>query len=756
MTDTLDRSELKVVGTRPVRPDGLDKVTGRALYGADFRAPGMLVGAIKRSPHAHARILSIDTRKAEALPGVKAVLVGADFPVLASSKVDIGELNLDIAAVSDNCMAKDKVLYEGHAVAAVAALSAAAAAEAIELIDVQYEVLPHVIDVEAAMRADAPVLHDDLFTQGLEQVPDRPSNIGSRMVLKRGNAAEALAAADVVVRGRYTTQPVHQGYIEPIACVASAQPDGQAQIWCCTQGAFIVRGLTAGVTGMKLADLRVTPSEIGGGFGGKTTVYLEPVALLLSRKCGRPVKLVMRRDEVFKATGPASGTVTEIAIGANKDGSIVAAEIELKYQAGAFCRPNAMAGVITAVACYKVPNFSIVGWDVVCNMPATHAYRAPNAPQSQFAVESVIDEIARKIGMDPLELRARNAVMPGDTTPFGTTYRNINFAETLAAIKAHPHYSAPLGPNQGRGLAAGFWVNHGGESTAAVSIPQDGSVVVTVGTPDIGGSRASMAMMAAEVLGIPYERVRPVVTDTASIGFSMPTGGSRVTFSTGKAVIDACEMLIVQMKERAAAIWGVEPDQVAWENGQAICRAPGKDEAPLSLATIAAKAGSTGGPLSAETVANPHDYAPAFGVHLCDVEVDPDSGCVRVVRYTAAQDVGRAIHPSYVEGQIQGGAAQGIGWALNEAYAFDSEGCVENAGFLDYRMPVASDLPMIDAVMVEVPTPTHRFGLKGVGEVPIVPPLGAVANAVRDATGKRMCDLPLTPARIHAALHGSD
>ncbi len=755
MATLLEKQDLKIVGTRPVRPDGADKVTGKAVYGADFTLPGLLRGAILRSPHAHARIISIDTRKAEALPGVKAVVTNNDFSKSGSGEIDAGESMIDVNRTAQMCLARDKVFYEGQPVAAVAATSIEIATEALGLIDVQYEVLPHVIAIEDAMREDAPLLHDDMFATGLAEKPEKPSNVVLRFESTKGDVDAGLAQADVVVSRRFSTQPVHQGYIEPQGCVVSASADGQAQIWCSSQGAFMVRSVAAAVTGMNLADLRVVPLEIGGGFGGKTTIYIEPVALMLSRKSGRPVKIVLSRDEVFRSTGPAPGTITEVKIGATKDGIITGADIELKYQVGAFPGGGSPPGAMHALGCYRIENSRIVGWDVVSNMPSTAAYRAPSAPQSEFAVECALDEIALQLGMDPIELREKNAVKPGDPGFSGAPLGKIALLETLAAAKDHPHYSAPLGPNQGRGIAAGWWVNHGGESTAMVSINEDGSAVVATGNPDIGGSRASMAMMAAETLGVPMAMVRPIVADTASIGFSMLTGGSRTTFATGRAVVEAAQDVVGQLKARAAMIWDVEAGQVDWHDGTAVCTAPGRDEKPLTIKDIAAKATKTGGPIACEKSLIPHDALPTYAVHICDVELDAETGQVSVVRYTAVQDVGRAIHPSYVEGQAQGGAVQGIGWALNEAYMFDKNGRMENSGFLDYRMPVASDMPMIDAVLVEVPHPTHPYGVKGVGEVPIVPPLAAVTNAVSAAAGKRFFDLPLSPARVHAAINGS-
>ena len=330
MTDVMNKPApgLKVVGTRPVRPDGVDKVTGAATYGADFHLPGMLVGKIKRSPHAHARIVSIDTRAALALPGVKAVVTAADLPDLASEEYEAGESAANLRDLSLNVMARRKALYDGHAVAAVAATSSAIADAALDLIKVTYEVLPHVIDVEAAMEADAPVLHAHMFTEGLDERPALPSNIAKRNRIKGGDLDKGFAEADVIVEGRYTTQAVHQGYIEPHACVASFAADGQCQVWSSSQGQFMVRTYCAKVLDLDISSIRVTPAEIGGGFGGKTTVYLEPLALALSRQSGAPVKMVMTREDVFRATGPTSGAVILVKLGAKKDGKLTAAEVE--------------------------------------------------------------------------------------------------------------------------------------------------------------------------------------------------------------------------------------------------------------------------------------------------------------------------------------------------------------------------------------------------------------------------------------------
>ena len=748
-----NKSDLKVVGTRPIRPDGVDKVTGRANFGADFFMPGMLVGRILRSPHAHAKIVKVDTSKALALPGVKAVVTSADFPNIASEEAFVGEGPTNFRDLSRNCLARDKVLYEGHAVAGIAALTAEAAEAALGLIEVTYEVLPHVIDVEAAMADNAPVLHDDIFTQGVDPKPTKASNVAKRIQFTKGDIAVGFAQADVIIEGKYTTQPVHQAYIEPHACIVSVGADGQSTIWCSSQGQFMVRAFTAKVMGVDMASIRVTPAEIGGGFGGKTLVYLEPVAYALSRKCGKPVKMVMSREEVFKASGPTSGGTVEVKLGAKKDGTIVAADVTLKFQAGAFAGSPVAPGAMCCLAMYDLEHAKVVGYDVVSNRPKVAAYRAPGAPISTFGVECAVDDLARKLNMDPIELRLKNAAKNGTKAVYGPTLTNIGYIETLEAAKNHPHYKIPLGKNQGRGVATGFWFNIGGESSASLHVNEDGTAVVATGSPDIGGSRASMAMMAAETLGIPYDKVRAIVADTSSVGFTFVTGGSRVTFATGMATVQATEKVIEQLRQRAAMIWDIPVEAVEWKDGEAI---PAGSNAgkfpPLTLADIAVKAGKTGGPIVAEQSVNAQGAGPGFATHICDVEIDPETGHTTVLRYTSIQDVGRAIHPSYVEGQIQGGAVQGIGWALNEEYVYDKNGKLDNASFLDYRVPVASDLPMIDTVLVEVPNPRHPYGVKGVGEVPIVPPMAAVSNAVRGAIGIRMPDLPISPPKIRAAI----
>jgi CO/xanthine dehydrogenase Mo-binding subunit len=750
---TESTKRFKWVGTRPIRPDGVPKVTGRALYGADMKMAGMLYGRILRSPHAHARIKSIDTSKAEKLPGVKAVITSKDFPDHKFEYIGPERVAVNFWHVTRNIMAREKTLYEGHAVAGVAAISARIAEEALALIEVDYEVLPHVIDVDDAMAPDAPLLFEDMITRGVEPAPTKPSNISKRLEFQIGDLDAGFASADVVIEKEFKTAAVHQAYIEPHACVARVEADGQGEVWSSSQGHFQMRALTAKILDIKIGDLRFYPAEIGGGFGGKTVTYLEPVAVLLSKKAGLPVRLMMSRDEVFKGTGPTSGSSMWVKLGVKNDGTIVAADGIFKFQAGAFPGSPVMNGCLCAFAPYEIANQRSVGYDVVSNRPKAAAYRAPGSPISAFAVESVLDMCAQKIGMDPLELRLKNAAKIGTPTIFGPKHAHAGYSETLQALLNHPAYKTPLGPNQGRGVASGYWFNGGGESSATIQVNADGTVLVATGSPDIGGSRASMALMAAETLGVDYSQVRAIVADTGSVGYTHVTGGSRVTFATGTAVVNATKTVVKDLCRRAAVIWDVDPEGVIWEDGHAKPAGSNVGEfKPLSLREIAAKAPATGGPITAAASVNAGGQAPGFTTQFCDVEVDPETGKVKILRFVAAQDVGRAIHPSYVEGQIQGGVVQGIGWALNEEYIYNAKGQLDNAGFLDYRCPVASDLPMIDAVLVEVPNPAHPYGAKGVGEVNICAPMAAIANAIHRAVGVRMQELPMSPPKVAAAL----
>jgi xanthine dehydrogenase molybdenum-binding subunit len=752
----------RVIGTRPVRPDGFDKVTGSAKFGADYYLPGMLHGKVLRSPHAHARIKAIRWEKALALPGVKGVITGADFPEVEDAQVPIGELMGNPRHLSHCLMARDKVLYDGHGVAAVAATSPHIAEEALKLIEVDYEPLPPVMNVDEAMKAGAPVLLPELRSQllasrnepGQPEGPDQPTNIASHGQFKRGDLEAGFKQAEVVVEHTYRTVTVHQGYIEPQNALAVCGGDGHITVYCSSQGQFQVRLLLSYLLKLPVGVIRVVPAEIGGGFGGKTTIYLEPFAVLLAQKTGRPVKMVMNRGEVLRATGPSSGTRIDVKMGATREGRITAAKVWMAYEAGAFPGSPFMAGAMTTTAPYNIPNLLIDTYDVVVNKPKVAAYRAPGAPHAAFAYESVVDELAERCGIDPLDFRILNGSREGTPQPAGPPFKRIGLIECYEALKDSDHYRSKLtGPNRGRGVAAGFWFNAGGQSSAAVNFHTDGTLSVVTGSVDIGGSRATMGMIAAEVLGLDVNDVRPIVADTDSIGHTDVTGGSRVTVATGLAVYNAAQEVVQQLKERAAMVWERKPEEIEFNLGAFRVRDNGV--APMTLKQLATRLPRTGGPITGRSSLNAGlvgAVGNAFAATCVDLEVDPDTGKVQILRCTVAQDVGRALHPSYVEGQVQGGTVQGLGWALNEEYVYDRNGVMRNAGLLDYRMPTCLDLPMIDTILVEVPNPGHPLGVRGVGEVSIVPVLAAVANAIYRATGIRMRELPMSPPRLLKAM----
>jgi CO/xanthine dehydrogenase Mo-binding subunit len=748
MSTTTSSPTFQVLGTRPIRHDGVDKVTGRAIYTNDFTLPGMVYGRIVRSPHPHARIKSIDVSAAKSAEGVVAVVTAADLPDLRDKIAELGEGSVNLAHLGANILAHGKVLYRGHAVAAVAAKNPHDAEEALKLISVEYEPLPAVTWVLDAMQPSAPLLHEDVYTDEMGRRGDRPSNIAKHLHFEVGDASRGFAEADVVIEREFRTATVHQGYIEPHAAVAHWNQDNHLTIWSATQGAFTCRQQTAELLQIPISQVTVIPCEIGGGFGGKIAVYLEPVAALLSRKCGLPVKMVMTRAEVFEGTGPTPGSFMRLKLGAKKDGRLTAGQAWLAYDAGAFPGGVIGPGCMCVFSCYDLPNAVVDGYDVCLNKPKTQAYRAPGATHAAFACETVIDELAEKLGMDPIELRLKNAAHEGTRRVDGPVYPRIGLVECLQAAKNHPHYKAPLrGPNRGRGVAAGFWFNIGLKSSATASVNPDGTVALIEGSTDIGGTRASVAMQLAETLGIGAIDVHPKVGDTDSVGYTDVTGGSRVTYATGLAAYECGLDILRQMKERAAMLFECSADEVQFERG--VFRHKRRS---MTFKELAGKLHDTGGGIVGRATTEGAGSTNSFGVHIADVEVDPETGKVAILRYTAIQDAGKAVHPSYVEGQMQGGAVQGIGWALNEEYFYDANGQMRNASLLDYRMPTALDLPMIDTVIVEVPNPTHPYGVRGVGETPIVPPPATIANAIYRAVGVRLRELPMNPPKVCQAL----
>ncbi len=749
-----EAQKYNVVGTRPIRHDGVDKVVGAAKFGADTQLSGMLHGKVLRSPYAHANIKGIDTSKAEALPGVTAVITSKDFPIIRNVTIDLAEGGSRLLA--EHIMAADKARYKGHAVAAVSATSPHIAEEALGLIEVNYEVLKPVLSVQEAMKPDAPVLYDDLttyfkierFARG-EDTGEK-GNIASHIQHKLGDIEKGFNEADVIVEREFTTQTVHQGYIEPHASTATWAGDGRLTIWTCTQGAFAIRSSCAAILDIPESRIRVIPTEIGGGFGAKATTYLEPVAAMLSKKSGRPVKVIMSRKDVFEGTGPASASHMKTKIGATKAGKVTAAQLWIAFDAGAFPGSPVGGATLCATGPYNIENLLVDGYDVVTNRQKVQAYRAPGQPQGSFSVEPVIDELAEKLGIDPMEFRLMNAVKAGDRQPNGVPHPVFGVKELEEAMRDHPHYQTPLaGPNQGRGASVGYRWQGGQASSVTIAVNNNGTINLISGSVDIGGTRTSIAMQAAEVLGISADDVSPAVADTDGVGYTANTGGSRTTFDTGYAAVQAAEEIKRLMTKRAAIVFEVDEDQITFEGGQFMCAST---EDTISFKDLAGQLMRTGGPVSCSMSTVSPGIGPIIAGNLVDVEVDPETGKVDVLRYTAFLDVGTAIHPAYVEGQIQGGTVQGIGWALNEGYVYDENGAMLNSSFLDYRMPTTLDVPMIDTVLIEVPNPRHPFGVRGVGEAPIIPPLSALAIAVSNAIGVKMNSLPLTPDVVLEAL----
>ena len=742
----------EVVGTRPIRHDGHDKVTGKARYGADVFPTGLLHAKWLRSPHAHARIKSIDTSRAEALEGVRGVVTGKDLPETPNitgqdRKVTLGELSTDLKYLREGILARDKVLYKGHPIAAVAAISPHVAEEATGLIEVEYETLDPVLSAPDGMKADAPLIVEDLQTDELGEKTGTISNVAQHFQHKLGDIEQGFKEADLVIEREFNTATVHQGYIEPHNCTVDWGKDGRVYVWHSSQGPFNIRDATAEVLDIPLSSVKMTPMEIGGGFGGKFEPYGEPVAALLSRKTGQPVKMVMTRAEELECTGPTPGSYIKVRMGATKEGKIVAAQAHMAYEAGFSPGSPVSAGAEAVFAPYNIANVLIDGYDVIVNKPKTAAYRAPGATNAEFASETIVDELAEKLGMDPLELRAMNSAKEGSRKADGVAYPRIGCAEVIEAMRDHAHYSAPLeGENRGRGVAIGYWMNAGLQSAVNLAVNIDGTVGLTEGSPDIGGTRTSISMQAAEVLGIPVEDFYPTVVDTDSIGWTFGTGGSRVTFATGWAAHEAAQDVKSQMIERAALIWGADADSLEMDKG--VIKSKADPELKMTFKELAEQMNDTGGPIVGRGSVDPKGVGAAFAGLIVDVEADPDTGKVEILRATVVQDAGKAIHPSYVEGQMQGGTVQGIGWGLNEEYFMDEAGRMANNTLLDYRMPISLDLPMIDTVIVEVANPGHPFGARGVGEVSIVPPPAALANAIYGALGIRMDQLPMNPAGV--------
>jgi CO/xanthine dehydrogenase Mo-binding subunit len=749
----------KRFGDRHEKVDGYDKVTGRARFGADFTPKGSLFGKIVRSPHAHARIVKIDTSEAEKMPGVITCTAG-DFPSDVSGDLDTGEVEIGVQFLANLMMARRKVLFEGHPVAAVAATDIHTAEEAALKVRVEYEVLEPVTDPVEAMATDAPLVHEGLVARSLSGSGDRPSNISAHMEEGRGDVEKGFTESDVIVERTFRTSIVHQGYIEPEAESVFWRPDGRIEVWANTQGSFAVRGNLANLLKVDVGLITVTPLEVGGAFGAKTIPRVTPVAAILSKKAGKPVKIVLNREEVLKATGPGAGAVVTVKMGATNDGKLKAAQARLVYGAGAFPGAPIMRGVQTVFACYQPEHSKVDGYDVVTNTPRVAAYRAPGATVSSFCTEQVMDEIARKIGMEPIDFRLKNVSRTGDSNIDGQTYTRLGLAEMLQAAKKHPAYTRPVKQSKngwptGRGIGIGWWPCGVDAASSRVLVQPDGRVILATGSVDLSGVRTGFAQLVAETMGIDAGDVTVKVADTDNIPMTGSSAGSKVTRTQSDAIYKAGTAAIDIMRERIASRLHVDPEFVEYEDGYFFPR--DNQDSRISFKEAAGAITKQGHPIEATASSDPNlRPANGYALNIADIEVDPDTGKIQLLDFTAFQDVGRLINPTQVEGQMHGGAAQGIGWALSEEYVYDDQGLMRNASLLDYRMPTALDLPMIETVVLETPADDGPFGVRGVGEPPIIPPAAAIANALRDATGVRVTDLPMSPERVFWALKSGD
>ena len=727
------------------RVDARDKVTGRASYAADVYLPRMLMCKVLTSPRRHARIVSIDTSRAAALPGVRGIITGKDFP----------DIYFGMGGLKDHrIMARDEVFYIGEPVAAAAADDEMTAQQALELIEVEYEDLPAVIDPLEAVSPDAPMVHPDLTSlEGSNFALG--GNINVLVENDRGDVEAAFRQADHVYEDTFRSQSINQGFLEPMACVTNLEPSGRLTVWASTQGPYQLRAQLASVLDIPLSRIKVIPMELGGGFGAKLRLNQEAFPALLAMKTGRPVKLVNTREEVFTLNGPRLPTQIYLKTGVMADGRIVAREAYSVFDVGAYQGPGPQSGVSHALGPYRIPNVRIRSYGVYSNKIYTGSYRASGVADLVFAVESHMDIIARKLGIDPIEFRIKNAIKEGDIS--SSTQEKVprnGLMETLRAVKERLGLPRKLEEGRGVGIALCEWRSGTGPSFASVSVSEDGTATLLTGSVDISGSDTALAQIAAETLGIPTDKVIVAKRDTDAGPFTGPTGGSRIIYSQGKAVELAAFDLKQKLTTLAAERLGVVPEALAWSDGRVYVEDnPSKG---FTLGNLAqASISSRGGPVVGGASLTNMPYAPVYATQGVEVMVDKETGHVRVTRYVQAQDVGVAINPMAVEGQLEGGAVQGIGRALTEEVQFDSEsGAVRNPSLSTYLMPLAVDMPNIENILVGVPSESGPFGARAVAEPPGFGPPAAIANAVHDAIGVRIHELPLSAERVLAALRG--
>ncbi|HZP35499.1 MAG TPA: xanthine dehydrogenase family protein molybdopterin-binding subunit [Methylomirabilota bacterium] len=760
--------DVRGVGVSIPRPDGPEKVTGRVQYVADLQPKGLLHAKLLRSPHAHARIRSIDTSAAKALPGVRAVITARDIP----------QLRKKAPTRAHAVLAIDRVVFMGQPVAAVAADELAIAEEACDLIKVEYEVLPVAVDPLKSMQPGAPPVADagteadtsealahSAVAIAKSETPARAANVSQQARLTRGDVAAGFAQSDHVLEKTYRVPMVHQGYLEPHAVLAEWDRNGLLTIWASTQGSFNTRSEVSDVLGIPENRIRVIPMECGGGFGGKIRALCEPITAVLAQVTRRPVRYVMTRREELEAGMPAPQVIIKLKTGVKRDGALMAIEAETVIDSGAYSGAVLAVSAVFLGSMYKWPAFDIRGFEVLTHKPSVAAYRAPVAPQTIFAIESHMEQIARDLGLDPVEFRKRHLIRPGDPMVNGQPWQSNGAHEVLDRIAAHPYWKtrkqwvaeAKGGKKRGVGFALGGWLGGLQPTGATVRLNPDGSLAVLTGQVDIAGTNISLAQIAASAFGVDTDLVRITTGDTDVAPVTGLSAGSKTIYTVGAAVLQAAEDARRQTLEIAAAELEASVHDLEIVDGKVVVR--GMPDKHITLATIGKKGNlymSKTPPVLGK--ANPAftQQAPGFAAELARIEVDPDTGEVTVCDFVIVQDVGKAINPLGVEGQMQGGAVQSLGIALTEGLIFDDNGRLTNPSLLDYRKMTAADLPNLETIIVEVPSPAGPFGARGVGEPPIVPAPAAIANAVHDAVGARITELPLTPERIALAVAGGN
>src|SRR5262245_46051444 len=758
--------DVKGVGLSIPRPDGPEKVTGRVQYVADIKPKGLLHAKLLRSPHAHARILKIDVSKARALPGVRAVLTAADIP----------ELKRKAPTRAHAVLAIDRAVFAGQPVAAVAADELAIAEEALDLIEVRYEVLPAAVDPLKSLKPGAPpvadagteadaseaLAHSAVAMAKAEETQTKAVNVSQTASVKRGDVAKGFAESDVIVEKTYRVPMVHQGYLEPHAVLAEWDTMNQLTLWASTQGSFNTRAEVADVLGLDENRIKVIPVECGGGFGGKIRALCEPITALLARATKRPVRYVMTRREELEAGMPAPQVIIRLKTGAKRDGSLTALEAETVLESGAFSGTVLAVSSVFLGSLYKWPAFDIKGSEVLTHKPSVAAYRAPVAPQTIFAIDSQMEQLARALGVDSTEFRARHLSRPGDPMVNNQPWASNGAHEVLQKVAAHPLWKERAswkasGGNghglRGTGVALGGWLGGLQPTSATVKLNTDGTLSVLTGQVDIAGTNIALAQIAASAYGVDIEKVKITTGDTDVAPMTGLSAGSKTVYTVGVAVMHAAQDARRQTLEIAATELEAAVQDLEIVDGRVTVR--GVPDKAVTLASIGKKGNlymSKVPPVIG--VGHPAftQQAPAFAAELARVEVDADTGEVTLHDFVIVQDVGKAINPLAVEGQMQGGAVQSLGIALTEILDFDEEGRLRNPSLLDYRKLTAADVPNLETIIVEVPSPAGPFGARGVGEPPIIPAPAAIANAVEDATGCRLTEAPLTPEKIALAI----